>query len=70
MYGVIEDIRTRFQEKGLVDDGSIKLCVGYGHVGDSNIHLNVVASRWDTKIEEVLEPWIYQWVCEYRPLFE
>lgn len=65
MYEVIEDIRARFKEKGMFEDGSIKLCVGYGHVGDGNIHLNVVANKWDSKVEDVLEPWVYEWVCTF-----
>ncbi|KAL7006436.1 D-lactate ferricytochrome c oxidoreductase [Cystobasidiomycetes sp. EMM_F5] len=66
MYEVIEDIRARFKEKGMFEDGSIKLCVGYGHVGDGNIHLNVVANKWDSKVEDVLEPWVYEWVSERK----
>lgn len=25
-----------------------------------NLHINIVASRWDVKIENVIEPWIYE----------
>jgi len=64
MYDLLPDIRARFQEAGLVDDGSIKLTVGYGHVGDSNLHVNIVAKEWSTRVEETLEPWIYEWVSE------
>lgn len=65
MYNIITDVRARFAEHGLDKDGSIKLTVGYGHVGDSNIHVNIVASKWDKKVEEVIEPWIYQWVADH-----
>lgn len=64
MYDLLPDIRSRFKEAGLVDDGSIKLTVGYGHVGDSNLHVNIVASKWDQRVEECIEPWIYEWVCK------
>lgn len=64
MYDIIPDIRARITEKGLFEDGSVKLAVGYGHVGDSNIHVNVVAKQWDKRVEECIEPWIYQWVAD------
>lgn len=25
-----------------------------------NLHLNIVANRWDEKIEKVIEPWVYE----------
>ena len=65
MYDIITDVRQRFEEKGLSGaDSGVKLTVGYGHVGDSNIHVNIIADKWDKRIEEALEPWIYQWVGE------
>lgn len=29
-----------------------------------NIHVNVIAKTFDAKVEEAIEPWIYEWVCE------
>lgn len=60
MYSLVEEARERFKEHGLFEDGSIKTAVGYGHIGDGNLHLNVVANRWDEKIEKVIEPWVYE----------
>ena len=65
MYDIIKDVRARFAERGLAEN-KVKLTVGYGHVGDSNIHVNIIAESWDKDIEEALEPWIYEWVCEYK----
>ncbi|KAM0750800.1 hypothetical protein T439DRAFT_325859 [Meredithblackwellia eburnea MCA 4105] len=59
MYSLVEEARVRFEEKGLFQDGSIKTTVGYGHIGDGNLHINIVASKWDKKVEEAIEPWIY-----------
>lgn len=28
-----------------------------------NLHVNIVADRWDPKIEEAIEPWIYEWTA-------
>jgi hypothetical protein len=62
MYDIITAVRERFAERGLDKDDIVKLTVGYGHVGDSNIHVNIIAKAWDQRVEEALEPWIYQWV--------
>lgn len=34
MYSLVEEARIRFEEHGLIKDGSIKEVVGYGHIGD------------------------------------
>ncbi|GAA5850197.1 hypothetical protein JCM8547_001039 [Rhodosporidiobolus lusitaniae] len=60
MYSLVEEARELFKKKGLFEDGSIKTAVGYGHIGDGNLHLNVVASGWSEKVEKTLEPWIYE----------
>ncbi|MBW0470068.1 hypothetical protein O181_009783 [Austropuccinia psidii MF-1] len=71
MYSLVEQTRQRLIEHGLLSpDGSegdlIKCVSGYGHVGDGNLHLNIVAKRWDPKVESVLEPWIYELVTSYN----
>ncbi|GAA5887654.1 hypothetical protein JCM6882_001484 [Rhodosporidiobolus microsporus] len=60
MYSLVEEARELFTKEGLFEDGSLLTTVGYGHIGDGNLHLNVVAKGWDKKVEKVLEPWIYE----------
>ena len=65
LYQLVEDTRTRMQERGLIgdtDDFPVVGVVGYGHMGDSNLHLNVATRRFDKTVEECLEPWVYEWV--------
>lgn len=71
MYSIVEETRERFIQHGLLaSDGSegdlVRDVVGYGHIGDGNLHLNVIAKRWDSKIEKVLEPWIYEKISSYN----
>jgi D-2-hydroxyglutarate dehydrogenase len=49
--------------------------VGYGHVGDGNVHLNIVlpgARRGEVRAEDVealetiLEPWVYGYVKDVK----
>jgi (R)-2-hydroxyglutarate---pyruvate transhydrogenase len=42
--------------EGIVD------VVGFGHIGDGNLHLNVIVDKFTKEIEKVLEPWLYEWI--------
>jgi D-2-hydroxyglutarate dehydrogenase len=58
MYELVEDMRTRLPEPALV--------VGYGHVGDGNLHLNVSVPKPDAAVLARIEPYIYQWTRDAR----
>ena len=63
MYSLVEAVRARLDERGWGAKGVIT--VGYGHIADGNLHLNVstVGHGHDlTKLEADLEPFIYEWV--------
>lgn len=69
MYAVCEAVRKRLQDKGLLKgdgtpEGPVKACVGYGHMGDGNIHLNIVANKYTDEIEAAIEPYVYEVVCK------
>ncbi|KAJ1766242.1 D-lactate ferricytochrome c oxidoreductase, partial [Coemansia sp. RSA 1824] len=44
------------------DDSPIKDITEFGHVGDQNLHLQVIAREFGGAVEAALEPWIYEWV--------
>ena len=65
MYDIVNDVRDRLTEAGLLgDDESYPVVdvVGYGHMGDANIHLNIPVRKLDKTVEKQLEPYIYEWV--------
>lgn len=67
MYSLVEDIRERMDKAGLIgdtDDYPIVDVVGYGHMGDANLHLNVPVRRYDKEVEKQLEPYVYEWVAK------
>ena len=72
MYSLVVDTRQRLKEAGLmgesVDDESFPVvdAVGYGHMGDQNLHLNVPTRRFDKRVEECLEPWVYEWLSKRK----
>lgn len=67
MYRLVEDVQVRMEEAGLVgesDDYPVVGICGYGHMGDSNLHLNIAVRRYEPAIEAVLEPFVYEWIAE------
>ncbi|KAJ5398220.1 FAD-binding type 2 [Penicillium cosmopolitanum] len=65
LYQLVDDCRQRLTEKGFVgDDDSfpVRAVVGYGHMGDSNLHLNVAVRRYEKEVEKAIEPWVYEWI--------
>lgn len=67
LYSLVEDVRERLTSAGLVgdtDDHPVVGVVGYGHMGDSNLHLNVATRRFDKEVEKQLEPYVYEWIAK------
>ncbi|KOS17526.1 putative D-lactate dehydrogenase [Escovopsis weberi] len=65
MYSLVDDVEARLEARGLLgdtEDHPARGVVGYGHMGDSNLHLNVAVRRYDAKVEEALEPFVYEWI--------
>ncbi|XP_017649254.1 D-2-hydroxyglutarate dehydrogenase, mitochondrial [Gossypium arboreum] len=58
MYDLVDDMRIRL--------GDMAKVVGYGHLGDGNLHLNVSAPEYDDKILEQIEPYVYEWTSKHR----
>lgn len=59
MYKLVEVVRRRVAHfPGVV-------VVGYGHVGDGNLHLNVSSpSGYNSELQEQLEPFVYEWTAQ------
>ena len=68
LYSLVETVREKLTAEGLLGDDPEKHpvvdVVGFGHMGDSNLHLNVPTRRFDQKVEDSLEPFVYEWVNE------
>ncbi|CAA7266588.1 unnamed protein product [Cyclocybe aegerita] len=63
---VVDDTREHLRSKGLLHDKAVKYVLGYGHVGDGNLHLNIVADAYLPEIESALEPYVYEVVAAQR----
>ena len=67
LYSLVEDTRFRLRSLDLLGEGGQKPVVdvvGYGHMGDSNLHLNVATRAFDKDIEKALEPFVYEWIAK------
>ncbi|CAE7195956.1 unnamed protein product [Rhizoctonia solani] len=62
-------VRDRLKEKGLYRSGPnsrVSHVMGYGHVGDGNLHINVVADAYTPEIEAALEPFVFELVQSHK----
>jgi len=67
MYLLVEETKQKVIEAGLMgdtDEYPVVDVVGYGHMGDSNLHLNIVIRSYDKRVEKVLEPFVYEWTSK------
>ncbi|KAI9740499.1 MAG: hypothetical protein M1834_005079 [Cirrosporium novae-zelandiae] len=69
LYQLVDDTRQHLSSLGLVGDDEshpVVSVVGYGHMGDSNLHLNIPTRRFDKSVEKALEPWVFEWVAKRK----
>ncbi|XP_046343610.2 D-2-hydroxyglutarate dehydrogenase, mitochondrial-like [Haliotis rufescens] len=57
-YTLVEDVRERVGAKA-------RRVVGYGHLGDGNLHLNITSSEFNKEILDLIEPFVYDWVSQH-----
>lgn len=58
MYALVDAMRARLPASART--------VGYGHVGDGNLHLNVVTPSQDPAVQALIEPFVYEWTRDVR----
>jgi D-lactate dehydrogenase (cytochrome) len=69
LYQVVLDMRQRLRKQGLYDpelDGKVKHIVGFGHVGDGNLHMNIMTSGRTKDIDQAIEPFVYETIKKYE----
>ena len=58
MYDLVTAMRARLPQTART--------VGYGHVGDGNLHLNTVTPKHDPTVLSLIEPFVYEWTRDVR----
>ena len=59
MYALVEETRQRMAHLPVE-------VVGYGHLGDGNLHLNISCQKYDEEILRHIEPFVYEWTAARR----
>uniref|UniRef100_A0A2K6EZG9 D-2-hydroxyglutarate dehydrogenase, mitochondrial n=1 Tax=Propithecus coquereli TaxID=379532 RepID=A0A2K6EZG9_PROCO len=59
LYDIVTSLRAHLGPRA-------KHVVGYGHLGDGNLHLNVTAEAFSTSLLAALEPHVYEWTAGQR----
>ncbi|EGC30035.1 hypothetical protein DICPUDRAFT_158305 [Dictyostelium purpureum] len=59
-YSIVEIMRNKFEGKANV--------VGFGHVGDGNLHLNISTPKkpYQKEIFDMIEPFVYEYTSSHR----
>ncbi|XP_074547787.1 D-2-hydroxyglutarate dehydrogenase, mitochondrial [Halichoeres trimaculatus] len=56
LYQLVTDMRAHLGQRA-------KSVVGYGHVGDGNLHLNITSPAKDPALLAAIEPFVYEWTA-------
>ncbi|CAJ1074401.1 D-2-hydroxyglutarate dehydrogenase%2C mitochondrial [Xyrichtys novacula] len=57
LYQLVTDMREHLGDRA-------KSVVGYGHVGDGNLHLNITSPAKDPALLAAIEPFVYEWTAK------
>lgn len=70
LYGLVDAASEKLNSANMVDfdDESkpVVEAIGYGHLGDGNLHLNVCVREYSKDIEKQLEPFVYEWIQQNK----
>ncbi|ODV57916.1 D-lactate dehydrogenase ASCRUDRAFT_40178 [Ascoidea rubescens DSM 1968] len=69
LYRLVEDVKVRLSDFNLIgetEEFPVKDAIGYGHIGDGNLHLNVAVRRYSKEVESCLEPFVYEWIKKHN----
>lgn len=58
LYDIVDEMRARL--------GQVAKVIGYGHLGDGNLHLNIVTPKHDENVLAQIEPFVYEWTSNHR----
>ncbi|XP_014007355.1 D-2-hydroxyglutarate dehydrogenase, mitochondrial isoform X2 [Salmo salar] len=59
IYQLVTDMREHLGNRA-------KSVVGYGHVGDGNLHLNITSPTKDPDLLASIEPFVYEWTARFQ----
>lgn len=66
MWELVRAVDTRLSQLTSKQDSNcpVYASIGYGHIGDGNLHLNVAVRKYTKEVEQLLEPFVYEFVSK------
>ncbi|PVU95991.1 hypothetical protein BB561_001456 [Smittium simulii] len=72
LYDIVNDVKERLVNAGVYNEKVssnehkplITSVNGFGHIGDGNLHLNVVANKFDKSLSQHIEPYVFEWTSK------
>ena len=58
MYELVSHMREKLGDK-------VTNVVGYGHLGDGNLHLNFTTNHYSDEVLNLIEPYVYEWTANH-----
>ncbi|KAM3930295.1 D-2-hydroxyglutarate dehydrogenase, mitochondrial isoform 2-T2 [Leptodactylus fuscus] len=62
----VEKLYALVEETRVLLGAYAKSVVGYGHLGDGNLHLNITAKSHSNSLQSLLEPFVYDWTAKHN----
>jgi len=59
MYELVTHMRERLGDK-------VTNVVGYGHLGDGNLHLNCTTPEHSEEVFNTIEPYVFEWTAKHH----
>ncbi|KAI9486136.1 MAG: hypothetical protein EXX96DRAFT_31813 [Benjaminiella poitrasii] len=66
LYKMVEDAKEYFGSQGLLGDGKrYSNLLGFGHVGDGNLHIMANLNGFDDHGQKVMDEFVYSWAMKH-----
>lgn len=70
MWDLVRATEERLKASDLIskddDTKPVYSVIGYGHIGDGNLHLNICVREYNKKVESALEPFVFEFVSTHH----
>ncbi|KAI9322461.1 hypothetical protein BX666DRAFT_1894989 [Dichotomocladium elegans] len=67
LYKMVEDAKKHYTDRGLLGDGNMYYnLIGFGHVGDGNLHIMANIQGHDYKVQKDMDRFVYDWAIKHN----
>ncbi|ORY96255.1 hypothetical protein BCR43DRAFT_269838 [Syncephalastrum racemosum] len=65
LYKMVEDCKKHYGDRGLLDTVYTNV-LGFGHVGDGNLHIMANIQGFDYKTQKDMDEFVYSWAMKHK----